>query len=170
MQVMHKFTAKNIIKDKFWIIELNGTNVGTVKFTGSQYVYFNNDTKKTLSYTEKEFKNEFKTVNTSTTKSVFVDVYGYTTNCEEVFNVRTEETIPVYTKTKTSSNYFAAGYYAIYFPSIKWSSAHCPRLKTLKSYPFIGPFKTEEDVNLAMKRKRYEETTSSNNNNISIPQ
>ena len=61
---MHKFTAKNIIKDKFWIIELNGTNVGTVKFTGSQYVYFNNDTKKTLSYTEKEFKNEFKTVNT----------------------------------------------------------------------------------------------------------
>jgi hypothetical protein len=163
-------TAKNIIADKFWIVEINGANVGTVKFSGTSYEYFNNDTKNIISYTEQEFKNEFKVVNNSTTKSVFTDVYGYTTNCEEVFNVRTEENTPVYTKTKTSSNYFAAGYYAIYFPSIKWSSAHCPRLKTLKSYPFIGPFKTEEDVNLAMKRKRYEETTNSNSSNTTITQ
>ena len=170
MQAMRNFIAKNIIKDKFWIVELNGTNVGTVKFDDSTYVYFNNNTKETISYTEQEFKNQFKTVNSTTTKSVFTDVYGYTTNCEEVFNVRTEENTPVYTKTKTSSNYFAAGYYAIYFPSIKWSSAHCPRLKTLKSYPFIGPFKTEEDVNLAMKRKRYEETTNSNSSNTTITQ
>ncbi len=151
--------AKSIIVDKFWIVEINGANVGTIKFNGSEYVYFNNQSKETITYTQEEFKNQFKSVNSSTSKSVFADVYGYTTNCEDVFNIRTEDTIPVYTKTSTSSNYFAAGYYAIYFPSIKWSSAHCPRLKTLKSYPFIGPFKTEEDVNLAMKRKRYEENT-----------
>ena len=101
---MRNFTAKNIIKDKFWIVELNGTNVGTVKFDDSTYVYFNNNTKETISYTEQEFKNQFKTVNSTTTKSVFTDVYGYTTNCEEVFNVRTEENTPVYTKTSTSTN------------------------------------------------------------------
>jgi|TARA_B110000977_G_scaffold20291_1_gene24359 hypothetical protein len=167
---MHNFTAKNIINDKFWIVELNGTNVGTVKFHNAVYIYFNNDTKESVTYTQEEFKNQFKIVNTNRNKSVFAEVYGYTTNCEEVFNVRTEENTPVYTKTSTSKNYFAAGYYAIYFPSIKWSSAHCPRLKTLQSYPFIGPFKSEEDVNLAMKRKRYEETTNVTSGNIAISQ
>lgn len=163
---MSKLVAKSIINDKFWIIESNGINIGTVKFEGESFVYFNNNTKATEQLTEKEFEKRFKKVNTNRTKGIFVDVYGYPTNCEEVFNVRTEENVPVFTKTQGSVNYHGAGWYAIFFPSIKWSSAYCPRLKTLKSYPFLGPFKTEEDVNLAIKRKRYEETIS-NTSNIS---
>jgi len=153
-----KFNAKTIIRDKFWIVEQNGEKLGSVKNENNQYVYFNNNTQTPVILNEKEFKNQFKIVNT-TDKGTFVDVYGYSTNCEEVYNVRTEENIPVFTKTMTSNNFHGAGWYAIYFPSIKWSSAYCPRLKTLKSYPFIGPFKTEEDVNLAIKRKRYEKDT-----------
>ena len=152
-----KYTAKNIIKDKFWIAENNGEKLGTIKYTGENYEFFENASKATTVYSEEEFKKHFKLINTENNKGTFVDVYGYNTNCEEVFNVRTEENIPVFTKTVNSKNYHCAGYYAIYFPSIKWSSAFCPRLKTLKSYPFMGPFKTESDVNLAMKRKRYEE-------------
>jgi hypothetical protein len=142
-------------------VEKNGEKLGTVKNEDGGYVYFNNKSQETVILNETEFKNQFKIVNTID-KGTFVDVYGYSTNCEEVYNVRTEENVPIFTKTVNSSNYHGAGWYAIYFPSIKWSSAYCPRLKTLKSYPFIGPFKTEEDVNLAIKRKRYEKVDSDN--------
>ena len=153
-----KYTAKNIIKDKFWIVLNNGEKLGTVKYTEGNYVFFENVNKKTHVYNQEEFDKHFKVINTDNSKGSFVDVFGYNTNCEEVFNVRTEENVPVFKKTVNSKNFHCAGYYAIYFPSIKWSSAFCPRLKTLKSYPFMGPFKTESDVNLAMKRKRYEES------------
>ena len=153
-----KYTAKNIIKDKFWIVLNNGEKLGTVKYTEGNYVFFENVNKKTHVYNQEEFDKHFKVINTDNSKGSFVDVFGYNTNCEEVFNVRTEENVPVFTKTVNSKNFHCAGYYASYFPSIKWSSAFCPRLKTLKSYPFMGPFKTESDVNLAMKRKRYEES------------
>lgn len=156
-----KYTAKSIIKDKFWIAEHNGEKLGTIKYVEGNYEFFKNESKATTVYSEEEFKKHFKLININNNKGSFVDVYGYNTNCEEVFNVRTEENIPVFTKTVNSNNYHCAGYYAIYFPSIKWSSAFCPRLKTLKSYPYMGPFKTESDVNLAMKRKRYEENINS---------
>ena len=162
-----KYTAKNIIKDKFWIVLNNSEKLGTIKNSDGNYEFFENSTKQTTVYTEEEFKKQFKILNTENNKGTFVDVYGYNTNCEEVFNVRTEENIPVFTKTVNSNNYHCAGYYAIYFPSIKWSSACCPRLKTLKSYPFMGPFKTEADVNLAMKRKRYEQNIEEFNSNTS---
>ena len=150
------YNAKSVIANKFWIVESNGEKLGTLKCVQPDvYEFFINSDQSTTVLTEKEFKKQFKIVNT-VDKGTFVDVYGYTTNCEEVFNVRTEENVPVFTKTVNSTNYHGAGWYAIYFPSIKWSSAYCPRLKTLKSYPFIGPFKTEQDVNLAIKRKRYE--------------
>jgi hypothetical protein len=161
-----KYTAKNIIKDKFWIVLNNGEKLGTVKYTEGNYVFFENVNKKTHVYNQEEFDKHFKVINTDNSKGSFVDVFGYNTNCEEVFNVRTEENVPVFTKTVNSKNFHCAGYYAIYFPSIKWSSAFCPRLKTLKSYPFMGPFKTESDVNLAMKRKRYEQNIEEVNNNM----
>lgn len=158
-----KYTAKNIIKDKFWIVLHNGEKLGTVKCSDGNYEFFESSKKTTKTYCEEEFKKHFKLINTDNSKGSFVDVFGYNTNCEEVFNVRTEENVPVFTKTVNSKNFHCAGYYAIYFPSIKWSSAFCPRLKTLKSYPFMGPFKTESDVNLAMKRKRYEENIEEGN-------
>tara|TARA_B100000902_G_scaffold372799_1_gene400129 strand:+ start:1992 stop:2498 length:507 start_codon:yes stop_codon:yes gene_type:complete len=161
-----KYTAKNIIKDKFWIVLNNGEKLGTVKYAEGNYEFFENGAKQTHVYTEEEFKEHFKVINTDNSKGSFVDVFGYNTNCEEVFNVRTEENVPVFTKTVNSKNFHCAGYYAIYFPSIKWSSAFCPRLKTLKSYPFMGPFKTESDVNLAMKRKRYEQNIEEVNSNM----
>ncbi len=160
-----KYTAKNIIKDKFWIVLNNGEKLGTVKYADNNYEFFENVSKKTHVYSKEEFEKHFKLINTSNNKGSFVDVFGYNTNCEEVFNVRTEENVPVFTKTVNSKNFHCAGYYAIYFPSIKWSSAFCPRLKTLKSYPFMGPFKTESDVNLAMKRKRYEENIEESTSN-----
>lgn len=166
------YTAKNIIKDKFWIVDYNGEKLGTIKHVDGNYEFFENSTQRTTVYNEHDFKKHFKIVNSDNSKGTFVDVYGYSTNCEEVFNVRTEENIPVFTKTVNSNNYHCAGWYAIYFPSIKWSSAYCPRLKTLKSYPFMGPFKTESDVNLAIKRKRYEQNTeepvSSNLSNADV--
>ena len=61
--------------------------------------------------------------------------------------------MPVYKKTATSQQYFAAGYYGIKFPRLGWSDAFCPRLKTLNDYDYIGPFKNLSDVQLAIKRQ-----------------
>ena len=52
-----------------------------------------------------------------------------------------------------------------------WRPSFCPRLKTLKDYTNIGPFISESDMYLAIKRKGQENeksnrVTSNNTNDI----
>jgi len=52
-----------------------------------------------------------------------------------------------------------AGYWGILFP-MGWRPSFCPRLKTLTDYTNIGPFISESDMYLAIKRKGQENEKS----------
>ena len=145
-----KYKAKVVIEDKFWIVESSGSKVGTLKRADEGYIFYSNHDGSEKHYTDlSSFKIEEKK-----TKTYINDtVYGYAANTEQAHDISLQDTVPIFKKTATSTQHFAAGYYGIKFPRLGWSDAFCPRLKTLDTYQFIGPFKSQSDVNMAIKRK-----------------
>ena len=105
-------------------------------------------------------------------KTVNVSTNGYPTNVDTVYNEQLQDTVPVYTKTATSTQYFAAGYWGILFPH-GWRPSFCPRYKTLQDYTHLGPYTNEADMYLAIKRQGQEDEkntkfTSVRNTNIGV--
>lgn len=62
--------------------------------------------------------------------------------------------LPLFSKKATSEVYYSAGYYCLHFPK-NWMPAFCPKLSTLETYEFAGPFKSELEMrsNLTKLRK-----------------
>ena len=62
--------------------------------------------------------------------------------------------LPLFSKKATSEVYYSAGYYCLHFPK-NWMPAFCPKLSTLETYEFAGPFKNELEMrgNLTKLRK-----------------
>lgn len=63
--------------------------------------------------------------------------------------------LPLYSKKSTSEVYYSAGYYCLNFPK-NWMPAYCPKLATLETYEYAGPFKTEMEMRLSLSKKRKE--------------
>jgi hypothetical protein len=146
------YKAKTVIQDKFWIVEQNGSKIGTLKLDSDKYILYNNHNSKEIVYDNLEnFIVEDKKSKT------FINdvVYGYPANTEQAHEIDLLDNVPVFKKTATSSVYVAAGYYCLLFP-MGWRPSFCPRIETLKKYTYTGPFKTESDMNLSLKRKAQE--------------
>lgn len=144
------------VLSNFWIVEDRGNKIGTIKCVNDQYEFYDNRNNST---TVLDSLNGFDIISTSKKQTVNDTVYGYSCNTEQAHNIDLQDTVPIYTKTATSKQYFAAGYYGILFP-MGWRPSFCPRLKTLNDYTYIGPFKNESDMNLAIKRKGQEHEVS----------
>ena len=59
--------------------------------------------------------------------------------------------VPLYTKTPDSDIYYAAGWYCINFDKC-WKHGHGPKYSTLIKYGFRGPFKTEDECKIILKK------------------
>lgn len=150
-------TAKSVIENKFYIVEDKNGKVGTAKINGKDVEYYNTRTDTSVCMTLEQFLEEFAVENkSSAAQTSYVTVFGYPTNVFEAFNERSQNTLPVFTKKSTSNIEYAAGYYAFEYPNNGWTRAYVPKLKTLDEYPWMGPFKTESDMLLAIRRKKKE--------------
>ena len=158
--------AKEVVKDSFWIVERNGTKIGTLRRKTDSYILYENNSR-----TETVLDNldDIKFTQTDTKNTINVSIYGYPTNVDTVFNTNLQDDVAVYTKTANSKQYFVAGYWGILFP-MGWRPSFCPRLKTLQDYTNLGPFKNESDMYLAIKRKgqENEKTNTSTTNSADI--
>ena len=158
--------AKEVVKDSFWIVERNGTKLGTLRRKTDSYILYENNSR-----TETVLDNldDIKFTETDTKNTINVSIYGYPTNVDTVFNTNLQDDVAVYTKTANSKQYFVAGYWGILFP-MGWRPSFCPRLKTLQDYTNLGPFKNESDMYLAIKRKgqENEKTNTSTTNSADM--
>lgn len=155
---MARLTANTVIENKFWIVEHNGSKIGTLKNTEKGYILYNNHNCEEIVY---EDLNEF-VIKEKKSKTFINDVvYGYPANTEQAHHIELLDNVPVFKKTANSSVYVAAGYYCLLFP-MGWRPSFCPRVDTLQKYTYAGPFKTESDMNLALKRKVQEYENSNN--------
>lgn len=151
-----QLVAKNILPEKFWIIETNdfkklGTiQVGTnsrndknvrVVIDGQNYIYDNFDSalsQHNISTSEEPLssnseKNDY-TVNNYPVKSK-----PYNQTYDAALGIST------YTKNEKSTSYHAAGYYIIKF-DFAWAQAYCPKVVTLKNNTFKGPYLTQMEM------------------------
>ena len=139
--------TKQLLPDRFWIIEQNGVRIGTIqRHDENNFIVTGTDSSiAQLSKDEidEQFDifqhNEIKPIETAEIKK---EVYGYPskhTPYNAVLDVKHK--IPLYAKSPNSNNMYAAGYYIVHFPK-GWVKGFCPKLSTLANNEFQGPFKS----------------------------
>jgi hypothetical protein len=67
--------------------------------------------------------------------------------------------LPLFSKKATSDVYYSAGYYCLNFPK-NWMPAYCPKLSTLESYEYSGPYKSEMEMRTALTKLRKEKNSN----------
>jgi hypothetical protein len=158
---------KTIIKNNFWILEEDGTKVGTVsKRDNTHYQLLSLNQSKPVNMTFDDiitkwgddcFKEPVKVdveKSITTAGEVFL-LFGFpcaTKPTGEMYDV--QRRLPLYTKNNKSDSVHSAGYFIIQYPSNGWTRSFCPKLVTLERYPYQGPFKTKADMSLALKKSR----------------
>lgn len=153
---MMTIVAKPVVKNKYWIVEQEGTKIATIQAIdegGFAYVHDNLREKfATIKMLANKYNIEFvKVEKPKKAAANSYDVYGFPTAHRphnEVLDV--QRYLPIYTKTAKSKSFFCAGHYIIKF-SNSWVRAYCPKLITLNRYEYQGPFKTQERMLDAMK-------------------
>lgn len=89
---------------------------------------------------------------TDTKKDYFIN--GYPVDFDNPSEVLIKgNTLPLFSKKSTSDVYYSAGYYCLNFPK-NWMPAYCPKLSTLGTYEYAGPFKTEIEMRASLTRLR----------------
>jgi hypothetical protein len=145
--------AKNVIKDKFWILEENAKRVGMMNFKDDNYV-ISLKRKDYLARDTKELKNlGIEIVVRDYTHGGHLEVMGYPTDQEEVFNVKEIEGYPTFTKKAASKSTHVAGWYGLKFKN-GWVCSLCPRLSTIKTNQHVGPYKTKMDLKVVLNQKK----------------
>lgn len=144
----HKIIAKEVLKDKFWIVEDEGVRVGTLSINDEQYML--SDKTGTHFYNERQLKKrlgkELEWEKLTIKKSTIKEVHGYPTSCipyNPLFDVKRK--LPLFTKSEKSKSLYCAGYYVIKFDK-GWVKSWCPKLITVERYETRGPFKNEIEM------------------------
>ena len=144
--------AKPIIKDKFWIIEKDGSRYATLRKNEDNRFVMSNETGVQIydnkeSLTRQFGKNFFvaKIVKESETAKP-LEVHGYpssTSPHNAMFDIKKK--LPLFTKSEDSKSLYCAGYYVIRFDK-GWVKSFCPKMITLQRYEFRGPYKTDIEM------------------------
>jgi hypothetical protein len=145
-------TSKILIPNKEWIIEESGKKIGTIAKVKKGYSFLRKGSRF-------DFKNlkDFNIVIPEKTieskievKPVTYFIYDYPCRSrpyDPIYNVR--DKLPLYVKNLKSKSRYCAGYYLIEFKK-GWTKAFCPKLITLQRYAYQGPFKTEQEMKIAL--------------------
>lgn len=152
------FNAKEILKNKFWIVESEqGDRVGTLSVGEEhQYMYTSDDGTKFFKNI-KQLKNKLGTEiswtsTESNIKSLDKDVNGFPTSCtpyNPMYDVKKK--LPLFTKSVKSKSLYCAGYFIIKFDK-GWVKSFCPKLITVERYTTKGPYKTEFEMKQELSR------------------
>ena len=147
--------AKEILKDKFWIVEDNGMRVGTLSISDDQYmlsdakgIHFFKNTKQL----QKSLQTNINWTKLDIKETVAKDVHGFPTSCDpynSMYDVKRK--LPLFTKSEKSKSLYCAGYYIIRFDK-GWVKSFCPKLITVERYETKGPFKTDIEMRQELSR------------------
>jgi hypothetical protein len=146
--------AKEVLKDKFWIVEEDNKKIGTLSFNDDQYML--SDASGTHFFNKKQLKNKLGkevTWEALTIRETHVrEVKGFPTSCDP-YNDMYDVTrgLPLFTKSKKSKSLYCAGYYIIHFDK-GWVKSFCPKLITVERYETKGPFKTDLEMRTALSK------------------
>lgn len=140
--------AKPVIANQYWILRKDDEKIGNIEATTDGYQVRINDqvqTFKTIRMVKNRIGIDFETITKSPAPKETA-VYGFDTGCR-AYNVMYQVTthLPLFTKTKKSKSWYAAGWYAVK-QNNQWRVQRNPKLITLKRYTYRGPYHTAEDA------------------------
>lgn len=153
------------ITETSWLVigDNDETRVGLLTEIRNQYILMAQGVKK--SFLDRKAVNKyfaedvFKNVIEPTSESdVDKDYYinGYPVDFAAPNEVILKgNTLPLFSKKATSDVYYSAGHYCLNFPK-NWMPAYCPKLSTLETYEYAGPFKSEMEMRSNLVRLRKE--------------
>lgn len=145
--------AKSVIKDKFWILEENAKRVGMMNFKDDNYV-INLKKKELVAHGKADLeKLGIEFILRDFTQGGNLEVMGFPTDQEELFNVQTLKGYPCFTKKAQSKSIHAAGWYGLKFKN-GWVTVLCPRLSTLENNTHVGPYKTKMDLKVVLQQQK----------------
>jgi len=153
---MNKIQAKEILKDKFWIVESRGEKVGTISFNEEQKYMLTNTAGTKFFKNIKQLSSNLDAEISWTSTEQFDEtptereVHGYPTSCDPynpVFDV--QQKVALFTKSEKSKSLYCAGYFIIKFDK-GWVKSFCPKLITVERYETKGPFRTDMEMKLVL--------------------
>ena len=141
--------AKSIIKNKCWIVEQDGTKVGTIMANPNGVVYQVNHRREqfpSLKLLSDRYNIIVEKSPAKKAKTPAHEIYGFPCK-NNPYNVLwdVKHKLPIFTKSAKSKSFFCAGYYIIKFNN-DWVKAFCPKLITLNRYPYAGPYDSAEEM------------------------
>ena len=141
--------AKPIVKNQLWVITDGTTKVGNIEANsnstysvkiGDNVNYFSS-TKHIERDVQLTFERPEKVKSIENVSFARWPTEGKTFN--DFYDLKRK--IHVYTKTKASKCYYAAGYYKIELNG-EWTTMLSPKYIFIQRYPYEGPFMSLEDV------------------------
>lgn len=147
---MNALTAKLVCED-FWVVCKGPAKVGNIR-QYSDRVEFKQGAKihkfQNLSELSEQLRMEFQ--QNPTIVESKPEVLGYVAHTWP-YNAEFDlsKKIPLYTATAKSRSKRCAGYYLVQDLDETWAMIKCPKLITIRRYPFRGPFRTFEEVEKA---------------------
>jgi len=147
-------TAKPVLENKFWIVEQEGVRIGTLSKNDEGFV-INSKGKIDLYKNESQLKKTFgKNFLVASIKNIDgkqqKDVHGYPTRTipyNSMYDIQRK--LPLFTKSEKSKSVYCAGYYLIKF-NVNWLKSYCPKLITVERNEYMGPYKTELEMKMAL--------------------
>jgi hypothetical protein len=154
IQSVDMYTANEVIKDKYWIVNTKHGKVGTLRrVNDNSYEFFNQkaNTHEILTNLEDLFTLQTKDSGDNKAQSYVTRFTAkFPCNFPNPIEYEHDGPLPLYKKTANGKSVFAAGYYIIQFKN--WLPSYCPKLDTLQKYEYRGPYPTEWEMNLDLKR------------------
>jgi hypothetical protein len=153
-------TAKVLIPEREWLIRNGEEKIGSISKVKKGYVVLHKgqaipfkdlaDIKSAIGIAM--FEESLKKVKKDMDRLTEYVIYDYPCKSkphDPLFNV--QKKLPLYTKRLKSKSQHCAGHYIIKFRK-GWVKSFCPKLITLERYPYQGPWKTEEESRVALKK------------------
>mgnify|MGYP000162006365 FL=1 len=150
--------AKEVLDGKFWIVEDEGVNIGTLSFDDEKYMLNDTSGKCVIFNNEQQVSKNFGSkilwskLNITETVPVEKSVHGMPTSCtpySPIYDVKRK--LPMFSKSNKSKSLYCAGYFIIRFDK-GWVKSFCPKLITIERYECKGPFKTEIEMRTELSR------------------
>jgi len=153
-------TAKILIPEQEWLIRDGNKKIGSIAKVKKGYLLlqrgkalpFKNLSDVKNAFGISIFEENIKKVKKEINGVVEYVIYDYPCKSkpyEPLYNV--QKKLPLYTKRRKSKSQHCAGHYIIKFRK-GWVKSFCPKLITLERYPYQGPWKTEEESKIALKK------------------
>ena len=149
--------AKEIVDNKFWIVEEGDVRLGTISVNDSKFMFTSDQGTKFFDnerQLKKTFGKDFYWQKLEIKEHILIDknVHGFPTSGEPhnaMYDVKRR--LPLFTKSEKSKSLYCAGYYIIKFDK-GWVKSFCPKQITIERYDYQGPFKTDIEMRQALSK------------------